>query len=1093
MQAVNIFPLFPTNLQSTLPSMRPVLVVFFFALAFALHAERLKRPSDAAPEIHMLVPGFEVKELPVKLTNAVNLQYRHDGKLVVLGYNGDIHLLSDTDGDGLEDHAELFWKGSGKISAPIGMDLAPKGSPHGDAVFLACKGKVMMVTDRDGDGRADEERVLAEGWPPARAGVDTASLCLDPKDGSIYFGLGVRWYNNAYELDERGVAHNDLSSERGAILRIAPDFKSREKLCTGVRWPVGLRFNAEGDLFCTDQEGATWLPNGNPFDELLLIERGRHYGFPPRHPRHLPNVIDEPSVFDYGPQHQSTCGLRFNEGVNGGPIFGPAWWRGDALIAGESRGKIYRTKLVKTDAGYVAHNEIIACLNQLTVDVTLSPRGDLLVATHTGDPDWGTGPGGMGRIFRLSYTDRVAPQPVMAWSASPGIIRVAFDKPVAPDALGPATVERGLYTRAGDRHETMWPGYEVIKLQQAAPVLPVEVRKITRVDERTVDLEVPPQSAVEHFAIQLGSNELHAELTGVAASWKGDDGRSWSQWWPHLDTGVCQALLGDHFTRPGGGGELTLRTRLDLWSMLRPAIQPGASLDHDPAPEQLTLWIASPDAPFTVESGVGGKKTTTASQQGQVTHDVFVTLTPAKHQPLDLVITARSATVPRFQVSWHTKEDARPRALPLRRFLVPWARPELTPGLAAPLPRPEIAGADWSRGRNLFFSDKILCAKCHQVRGQGGRTGPDLSNLTSRSHASVLKDIREPNATLNPDYIAHDVKLKDGRQFLAVLRDEADDRVVLGIGAGAEITVGRNEIASAEPSKVSIMPTGIDQLLNEEELRDLLAYLLTEPPSMKVYADGERPVARTHAEIDAVLAGAPDPPESVRPLKLLLVSGNKDHGKGEHDYPRWREAWSRLFTLADQVKIDLAEEWPTPEQWGSGDAVIFNRRGDWSGERAADFDAFLGRGGGATFIHWSLEAGDQAPAAAERLGFASNRALTKYRHGAVDLTFEDAARQHPIVRGLDRLRFVDEMYWDLVPSPNTKSTILATAAEAGQSHPHAWTVERPGGGRIFVTLGGHYSWVFDDPLFRVLVLRGIAWTAHEPVDRFNNLVEVGVE
>ncbi|MDP1798333.1 MAG: hypothetical protein Q8K78_12655, partial [Planctomycetaceae bacterium] len=35
---------------------------------------------------------------------------------------------------------------------------------------------------------------------------------------------------------------------------------------------------------------------------------------------------------------------------------------------------------------------------------------------------------------------------------------------------------------------------------------------------------------------------------------------------------------------------------------------------------------------------------------------------------------------------------------------------------------------------------------------------------------------------------------------------------------------------------------------------------------------------------------------------------------------------------------------------------------------------------------------------------------------------------------------------------------------------------------------GHYSWMFDDLLFRVLLFRGIAWTAKEPVDRFNNLV-----
>ena len=46
-------------------------------------------------------------------------------------------------------------------------------------------------------------------------------------------------------------------------------------------------------------------------------------------------------------------------------------------------------------------------------------------------------------------------------------------------------------------------------------------------------------------------------------------------------------------------------------------------------------------------------------------------------------------------------------------------------------------------------------------------------------------------------------------------------------------------------------------------------------------------------------------------------------------------------------------------------------------------------------------------------------------------------------------------------------------------------------GRVFVSIPGHYSWTFDDPLFRVLLLRGIAWTMDESVDRFNDLVTLG--
>jgi type 1 glutamine amidotransferase len=67
---------------------------------------------------------------------------------------------------------------------------------------------------------------------------------------------------------------------------------------------------------------------------------------------------------------------------------------------------------------------------------------------------------------------------------------------------------------------------------------------------------------------------------------------------------------------------------------------------------------------------------------------------------------------------------------------------------------------------------------------------------------------------------------------------------------------------------------------------------------------------------------------------------------------------------------------------------------------------------------------------------------------------------------------------------------LATGIEDEQPQPLFWTREHDQG-RIFVTLFGHYAWTFDDPLFRVLLLRGIAWAAHEPVDRFNDLVWPG--
>jgi putative heme-binding domain-containing protein len=1071
-------------------------------------AQRAHRPKEAAPLLEMLVPGFHIRTLPLGLTNLVNLQYRHDGVLVALGYNGNIWLLRDTDADGLEDQATLFWEGKGKITAPIGMDLAPQGTAHGDAVFFACQGKVMMVTDRNGDGQAEETRVLAEGWPLARAGIDAASTCFDPRDGSLYFGLGVRWYDNAYEIDDQGRAHNTLESERGAILRLSPDFKTRERLVTGVRWPIGLRFNAHHDLFCTDQEGATWLPNGNPFDELLLIEKNRHYGFPPRHPKHLPQVIDEPSVFDYGPQHQSTCGLRFIESINGGPTFGPPWWAGDALIAGQARGKIWRTKLVKSAAGYVAHTEIIASLNQLAVDLTLSPRGTLLVATHSGDPDWGTGPEGKGTVFEIAPAPPTAPQPVLTWSENPEAVKIAWDQPLDPAAaqalLDGASAARSPHVRAGDRLESMWPGYEIVQRQKAQPATPVPVLAgHLSTDRRTLTLQLPPQSSTEHFAFTLPgplATDLHTQLTGVETRWRGENGTEWQGWTPHLDTQVTTELtapsphhqtLRQHLAQPG---ELTLRTRLHLWNLMRPAVQPGASLDYEPEPEQITLALSSPDTSFTVRHGFGSQDQVKTSTRGQITHDVFITFTPAPNKPLDLTLSCltTSAAPPTLRLSWHTQEDSRPRPLPLHRFLLPWARPDADPNPPAIAARPEIQGGDWARGREIFFSERGVCSQCHRVRGVGSALGPDLSNLVSRDYASVWRDIHDPAATLNPDYLTHQLTLRDGRSLLGVPRDDGPAHLILAMGPGTEVRLAKSEIASSSALKTSLMPPKLDESLGPRDFRDLMAFLLTEPPLMGVYAEGPPPPRRSREEIATLLSGAPQPAAPPPPLKILLVSGPKDHGTGEHDYPRWRETWARLFSLADQTTIDLAFDWPTPSQWETADAVVFFRKGDWSEDRARDLDTLLARGGGAVFIHWAVEGGPQASGLASRLGYASNSGLTRYRHGLIHLDFQPNT-QHPITRNFSSVSFIDETYWNLVPSPDVSPQLLASATEEKAAHPQCWVTEPAIGGRLFVTLGGHYSWTFDDPVFRTLVLRGLAWSTREPVDRFNNLIAAGLE
>lgn len=58
------------------------------------------------PAVQIFVPGFVVRELPVPLSNQNNVEYAPDGRLVAAGYDGRLHLLRDTDGDGVPDTRE---------------------------------------------------------------------------------------------------------------------------------------------------------------------------------------------------------------------------------------------------------------------------------------------------------------------------------------------------------------------------------------------------------------------------------------------------------------------------------------------------------------------------------------------------------------------------------------------------------------------------------------------------------------------------------------------------------------------------------------------------------------------------------------------------------------------------------------------------------------------------------------------------------------------------------------------------------------------------------------------------------------------------
>ena len=232
-------------------------------------------------------------------------------------------------------------------------------------------------------------------------------------------------------------------------------------------------------------------------------------------------------------------------------------------------------------------------------------------------------------------------------------------------------------------------------------------------------------------------------------------------------------------------------------------------------------------------------------------------------------------------------------------------------------------------------------------------------------------------------------------------------------------------------------------------------------------------------------------PTAQTPFPIGLCDGPKDHGIGEHDYPQWKKRWSTLLALADGVTVDTAHIWPSAEQFAKADLIaFFNNNPGWNGGRAKELDAYLARGGGAAYFHWAVEARNDAPEFAKRIGLASNSSRTKFRHGAIDLALAD----HPLARGFNpgsfaKQNFIDETYWQFIGDPGDV-TLLASSMEEGELRPQMWTREA-GKGRVFAAIPGHYNWTFDDPLYRLLVFRGLCWAAGQPLDRLAELSTIG--
>lgn len=137
----------------------------------------------------------------------------------------------------------------------------------------------------------------------------------------------------------------------------------------------------------------------------------------------------------------------------------------------------------------------------------------------------------------------------------------------------------------------------------------------------------------------------------------------------------------------------------------------------------------------------------------------------------------------------------------------------------------QIPKGDLERGRMLYFG-KAACFTCHTVGPEGGTLGPDLTSIQrDRSAHDLLEAIVYPSATFVREYETYRIKTKNN-EYIGIIHEKTQDALVLGTSPQTTVRIPRSEILATEIMDISMMPQGLDQLLSEQEMADLMSFLL---------------------------------------------------------------------------------------------------------------------------------------------------------------------------------------------------------------------------------------------------------------------------